>query len=109
MNETIKPEDSISDPTVNALWQQHGSSMPLAQWVNNEVVKAKTSGAYKQGMTFKQIFDANRKGGKSDTSTKSVSGKKFLIAGMNGYYVIGGALALAGIIYLAVKHYKSKS
>lgn len=102
-----------ADQTATKLWEQlggqQGTGMPLAQWVNNEVVKAKTSGTYKQGMSFQQLYDLNRKEVVAETKTPETVNKKFTIMGYNGYYVIGGAAAVIGLIYLASKHFKKQT
>ena len=107
-----QPEESIK--YASKLWRTHGNGVPFGEWVNNEVVKAKQAGIWKQGMSFKDIFDANRP---SDTDTEKessvskdvASGKnQFLIAGKNGYKVLAvTALVIAGIVYL-VKQSKNK-
>lgn len=102
--------------TAKQLWAQYGSGTNFAQWVNNEVVKAKTSGVYKKSMSFQDIVQANLKKANTDNMSNAPSPtsdtptkKPFTIAGYNGYLVLGGAaLAIAGLIYAGTKFFKKK-
>ncbi len=138
LNATSQQEQEAAMQTASSLWQRYGKSMPFGQWVNNEVVKVKSSGLYKDGMTFKQVVETNLKeagieieafntppgtnippasptGGVGATANAGVTAKvgekqPFRIGGYNGYVVVGGiVLAVGGLIYLGTKFMKSTS
>ena len=106
--------------TANQLWKQYGKplNIPFATWLNDEMMKAKSTGVYKEGMRIDEIVKSNRAGSsgagqgdgaESDSNGKTI--KPFQIGGLNGYAVLGVTVVLLGLgIYWASgKFFPSKA
>jgi len=90
--------------TANQLWKKYGQDVPFRVWLDNQVLKAKASSWYKDGMTISQIVEGNKLADESKTTAPKKEG--FKIGGMNGYLVIGGVVVLATVGYLIYRNSK---
>jgi len=90
--------------TANQLWKKYAIDIPFKVWIDNQVLKAKASSWYKDGMNISEIVEGNIKADESKKITSTTKG--FKLAGMNGYLVIGGILVLATVAYVIYR--KSK-
>ncbi len=94
--------------SANQLWKQYGKpkNIPFTNWLNDEVMKAKSTGAYREGMKIDEIVKANRAGSTvnplANPQDDAKPTKSFQIGGLNGYAVLGVVVVILGIgIYLA--------
>lgn len=101
--------------SANQLWKKNSKGKPFKQWLSDEVMKAKNSSWYKEGMNIAEIVQGNidntgtGEPNSLDNRGKAES-KPFKIMGMNGWVVVIGGIAVVttGVI-LYNKYKKSKS
>jgi len=86
--------------TANQLWKKYGQDIPFRSWLDNQIIKAKSSSWFKEGMSISEIVEGNKSNSKSSEVNKN---KDFKIAGMNGYAVIGGIVIVSIIGYVIYK------
>lgn len=100
--------------SANQLWTIYGKplNIPFATWISGEIMKAKASGIYKEGMNIADIVNGNRQitaGSKDDMSSStgstttdgaSSSDGSFKVFGLNGYVVaVVAIIGIGALIY----------
>lgn len=103
---------STAMTSANQLWAMYGQPLgiPFKTWINTEVMKAKATGIYKDGMNINDIVNGNRaisSGTQQTDQTTSASGskddssgKQFKLMGVNGYVmVVVAVIGLGALIY----------
>jgi len=94
--------------SANQLWKEYGEpqNIPFKTWIEQQVMTAKGSSWYKQGMSMNEIVKGNKENSTivnpTTTAKETDSKKPFLIMGMNGIVVISvSVVAIAlGVYFL---------
>lgn len=86
--------------TANQLWKKYGQDVPFRSWLDNQIIKAKSSGWYKEGMSISEIVEGNKNTNQLNPDKPNQS---FKIAGMNGFVVIGSVIVVGILGYLIYK------